>query len=152
VRRSRGWECLRFHVKVRCKSGQLRSLTLTLSLSHTHKLLFTHALAHFPIIHSPTYSISKTLTFLLALSLSLWCARACVRVCVSLSPSFSRFRPCILSQAFCLSFSLLITHTLAHTQSHALCLGNRNLLICRSLCPSSIPARHLSVALDIRPF
>jgi len=126
------------------------SVSRTVSLSHTHKLLFTHALAHFPIIHSPSHSISNSLTLFLSLSLSLVCT--CVRACVSLSPSFSRFCPCILSQAFCLSFSLFITHTLAHTQSHALCLGNRNLLICRSLCPSSIPARHLSVALDIRPF
>jgi len=39
---------------------------------------------------------------------------------VSLSPSFSRFCPCILSQAFYPSLSFFNTHTLAHTQSHAL--------------------------------
>ena len=33
---------------------------------------------------------------------------------------------------------------------HCACLGNRNLLICRSLCPSSIPARYLSVVLNMR--
>jgi len=43
-----------------------------------------------------------------------------VRACVSLSPSFSLFRPYILSQTFCLSLSFSFTHTLAHTQSHAL--------------------------------
>jgi hypothetical protein len=33
-----------------------------------------------------------------------------------------------------------------------MCLGSRNLLICRFLCPSSILARYLSVVPDIRPF
>ena len=44
-----------------------------------------------------------------------------MRACVSLSPFFSRFCHCILSQDFYLSLSFFITHTLAHTQSHALC-------------------------------
>ena len=33
-----------------------------------------------------------------------------------------------------------------------LCLKSRNFLMCRSLCPSSTPARYLSVVLDIHPF
>jgi len=43
--------------------------------------------------------------------------RAYVR---SLSQAFSRFRPCILFQAFCLSLSFPFTHTLVHAQSYAL--------------------------------
>ena len=75
-----------------------------------------------PTFQSFTHPLILFLTLLLyfSLSLSLWCVRACVRACVSLSPSFFRFPPCILSQAFCLSFSFFITHTLSHMQSHAL--------------------------------
>jgi len=97
------------------------SVSLTMSLSLSLKLLLTHALTHalthIPIIHPPTHSISHSFTFSLPLSLSQVCT--CMRACVSLSPSFSRFRPCILSQAFCLSLSFSFTHTLAHTQSQA---------------------------------
>jgi len=97
-----------------------RSLSLALSLSLTHTLSFTHAPTHLPTIHSPIHSISHSLTSSLSLSLSLTLVCMRERACVSLSPSFSRFLFCILSQAFSLSISFSFTHTLAHTQSHAL--------------------------------
>jgi len=101
---------MRFHVTVQCISGDD-----ALCLSHC---LFLFLSSFCSPTHSPTYqsfaqSFILFLTlFTLFLSLSL--------SSVSFSPSFSRFRPCILSQVFCLSLSSYFTHTLAHTQSYAL--------------------------------
>jgi len=101
-------------------SMYIRSMTLSVSRNVALSLsqAFVHPRTHPLINHSPTHSFYFSLSYFISLSLSLVCM--CVRACVSLSPSFSRFRPCILSQDFCLSPSFSCTHILAHTQSHAL--------------------------------
>ena len=95
-----------------------------LCLSHSLSLSLSSVCSptHSPPYQSFTHPFILFLTLLLCLSLSLSLVCTCELACVSLSPSFSRFRPCILSQAFCLSLSFSFTHTFAHTQSHALSL------------------------------
>jgi len=90
------------------------SRTVALSLSQT----FVHPRTHPLTNHPPTHSFYFSPSYFNSLSFSLVCT--CVRAHVSLSPSFSRFRPCILFQAVCLSVSFSFTHTFAHMQSHAL--------------------------------
>jgi len=111
--KSGGWECLRFQVTVRCISGQWRSLSLALSLSHTHRYLFTHALAHFPIIHPPTHSIFNSFTLFLSLSLSGVLVHARVRVPLSF---FLSLLPLHSFSGF-LFVSLFFHYT--HTRAHA---------------------------------
>jgi len=91
----------------------------TLCLSHYHSLSLSSVCSP---THSPTYQsfTHPFITFLLYFSHSFSLACTCVRARVSLSPSFSRFSPYILSEAFCLSLSFSFTHTLTHMQSHAL--------------------------------
>jgi len=94
----------------------------TLCLSHCVSLSHTGICSpmHLPTFKSFTHPLILFLTFLLYFSLSLSLVCTSVRACVSLSPSFSHFCPCILSQAFYPSLCIFNTHTLAHTQSHAL--------------------------------
>ena len=93
-----------------------------LCLSHCLSLTHTSFCSpmHSPTFQSFTHPLILFLTLLLYFSLSLSLVCWCMRACVSLSPFFSRFCHCILSQDFYLSLSFFITHTLAHTQSHAL--------------------------------
>jgi len=76
-----------------------------LCLSHCLSLFLSSVCSptHSPTYQSFTHPFSLFLTLILYFSLSLSLVCTCVRACVSLSPSFSRFRPCILSQTFCLS-------------------------------------------------
>jgi len=99
------------------------ALCLQTCLSHC---LFLSLSSFCSTMHSPTYQpfthpfiLFLTLSLYFSLSLSLVCT--CVRACVSLSPSFSRFRPCILSLrlSVCLSLSLLHTHSRTRSQTIA---------------------------------
>jgi len=87
-----------------------------LCLSHCRSLSLSQAFVHprtHPLTnHSPTHSFYFSPSYFISLSFSLVCT--CVRARMSLSPSFSRFRPCILSKAFCLSLLFSFTHTRAH--------------------------------------
>jgi len=94
------------------------TLCLSYCLSLTHTGICSPM--HLPTFTSFTHPLILFLTLLLYFSLSLSLVCTCVRACVSLSPSFSRFCTCILSQAFYPSFFFFNTHTLARTQSHAL--------------------------------
>jgi len=81
------------------------------ALCLSHCLSLTHTSFCSPI-HSPTFQsfthpLILFLTLLLYFSLSL-----------CLSPSFSRFRPCILSQAFFLKLSVCLSLSSIHTHSH----------------------------------
>jgi len=123
-------------------SKYIRSMTLsvsrTVSLSLTHKLLFTHALAHVPIIHPPTHSISNSLTLFHPLSLSL-----------------------LLSLVFALAFSLRLSvclalsslHTHSRTRSHTLSLIHplTKARTIKSLCHFPGTLTHISLSFSLFP-
>jgi len=102
-------------------SMYIRSMTLSVprTVSFSLSQAFVHPRTHPLTKHSPTHSFYLSLSYFISLSLSL--SGVYVRAYVSFSPSFSRFRPCILSQVFCLPLCFLFyTHTRAHAVTRSL--------------------------------
>jgi len=86
--------------------------------SLSHKLLFTHALTHLPIIHPSTHSNSHSLIRSLSLSLSGVYARAYVSVPLSFFLSLLLLRS--LSGFLSVSLFLFYTHTRTHAVTRSL--------------------------------